>query len=261
MYGLHLARFPSKNISISPVLADIKREYDLGDIFYLDLWPVGPCFMILAAPDAAAIPTTVQVAPQSHEVINLYRWTLGAGFMDATNGALWKYLHRVIAPTLTASAIRARMPFVISEAAALHARLKALSDRDVTVDLGYEVGRFPFEVLLRVFLGDRPDSSTSDRLYDDSRGFATAVGDIAYRSPSPLHSWWLRMTSLRHLKNRIESTLEGFMDRKHAEMVQIKDQGLLDKNTSLPTMGSMMLDAVLNERPLNQGLRRLIIEK
>lgn len=246
---------------ISPVVAEIKREYGLGDIFYIDLWPLGPCFMVLGAPDAVAIASTGQTAQQSDVVLSFYSWSAGSNFIDATNGPLWKHLHRVIAPALTASATRAYIPFAVGEAAALHARFDALSECGGPLDFGYEVGKFPFAVAMRVFSGETLDNLQSDKLYDDSKAFVDVVGEVAYRSPTPLHAWWLRITKLRGLRNRIEIAFEQMLDRRHAGLVQLKDQGLLEKDASLPITDRMMLDAVLNSNPLDHGLRRLIVEK
>lgn len=260
LFGLHQAVFP-RYTCISPVLAEIKRQHGLGDVFYVDLWPLGPCFLVLASPDAAALASTVQPALQSEVVIAFYGWTTGPGFIDATNGPLWKHLHRVIAPALTGSATRGYLPFVVDEAAALHARLDALSARGDLVDFGDVVGRLPFAVAVRVFLGERLDDALSERLYDDTKAFVDVVGEVAYRSPTPLHAWWLRRTKLRASRNGIESVIGRVLDRRYAALVQQREQGLLDKEASLPIMDRMMLDAVLSNKSLDQDLRRLILEK
>lgn len=252
--------FP-KYTCISPLIAEIKREYGLGDLFYLDLWPLGPCFLVLAAPDAVAIPTTVQTAPTSDVVISFYNWSIGPGFIDAAKGALWKHLHRLIAPALSGSATRAYIPFIVSEAAALHARFNALTECGGPLDLGYELGKLPFAVVQRVFFGEQLDSMQSGKLYDDSRAFIEVVGEVGYRSPTPLHAWWLQRTKLRGLRNSIETAFDQMIDKRHAGLVQQKAQGLLDKDASLPIMDRMMLDVVLNSNPLDQGLRDLILAK
>ena len=51
---------------------EIKREYGLGDIFYIDLWPMGHCSMVLSAPEIVAMPTTVNNAPQAGFVMEFY---------------------------------------------------------------------------------------------------------------------------------------------------------------------------------------------
>ena len=217
--------------------------------------------MIFSAPDAAAIPSTVHTAPVSELAAALFGWTVGPNFIDATNGPLWKNLHRIISPALTSRAVRDYMPFIISEGAALNARLGSAAAQRDPIDLGYTVGYFAFEVTQRVLHGERLDGETMERLYSDGRTFMGTVGDAAYRSPTPLHSWWLRRQTVPRLRNRIESTIKDILERTEARMIRQRDQGLLQKDASRPIVERMMIDAVLSGKGLDHNLRRVIIEK
>lgn len=107
------------------------------------------------------------------------------------------------------------MPFIVSEAAALHARLDALSVSEGPIDFGHELGKFPFAVAMRVLFGEQQlDNVQADKLYDDSKGFIEVVGEAYYRSPTPLHGWWLRRTKMRALKNSIETALDQVLARQ-----------------------------------------------
>ncbi|SPO06038.1 uncharacterized protein DNG_08727 [Cephalotrichum gorgonifer] len=258
VFGIFASKLP-KYTCISPIVAEIKHQYGLGDIFYIDLWPLGPCFTVLSSPDAAALATTVQTFPISTVVVDLYRWTTGTNFIDSTNGPLWKKLHRLIAPALTPAATKASLPSIIREAAALHAKFGALADGTAVVqDLAHEIGTFTFSNALRVLFGEPLDTRTTAELYQDSEGFVDAVGVIAYRSRTPLHAWWHRITVLKPVQRRMRRTIQDIMDRNHANLVQQNEKGFLPRETSPPIMDRMLLEAVTNKTGLDPGLTALI---
>ena len=61
------------------------------------------------------------------------------------------------------------------------------------------------------------------------------------------------MTVLRVLRNRIESTIDKFINETYADMMQAKEQGLLHKDASLSIVERMMLDTVLDGKTLDPG--------
>ena len=185
----------------------------------------------------------------------------GTGFIDGTNGPLWKQLHRLIAPALMGGAVRAYVPFILDEGAKLHARLGSLSGSGDPLDMAHEIGRLPFEVVTRVIFGDGLDAEVRARLYEDSREFFDTVGTVQGRSPTPLHAWWLRRTGLRRMQGRIESVFTEAINKRHEKLTRQHEEGLLSKSAASTILDRFLVDAVMEGRPLDHALRRLIIDK
>ena len=82
----------------------LTQVYRLPEIWYLDLWPLGPVFMLVTSPDAAAeISQTRSFA--KHEVNEEFLAPLvGRDTIPAINGGLWKKIHHLLAPAFKVSA-------------------------------------------------------------------------------------------------------------------------------------------------------------
>ncbi|KAB5513517.1 cytochrome P450 [Coniochaeta sp. 2T2.1] len=188
--GEYMQRLPPGS-HVQAAITQIQQDYNLPDIFYLDLWPFGPRFVVCSGADAAAITTTVSTFPQSKLVFDVLGPTIGTTFIEVTNGSLWKDLHRVFAPSLTPLSVKGYHDGIVDEAAALHGRLQ---DVDV-VDLNYELGKFTFAVVCNVL-----SVTVKHGAYDLVRHATRRMGDCL-GSNNPITQWFASRDVKRCLKS------------------------------------------------------------
>uniref|UniRef100_A0A8H7N168 Cytochrome P450 n=1 Tax=Bionectria ochroleuca TaxID=29856 RepID=A0A8H7N168_BIOOC len=121
-------------------ITQMKQDFGLPDIFYLDLWPFGPCLLLLTSPDAAAIPTTANNFPMPDVVTNSFDGNVGTTFIEATNGPLWKYLMHQLAPGLNSTAVKTFSNSIIDYARALYDRLEQCAEIAQPVEIQHDAG-------------------------------------------------------------------------------------------------------------------------
>ncbi|GFP56561.1 cytochrome P450 monooxygenase ptmJ [Trichoderma asperellum] len=185
VFGKYVKSFP-QGAYIQPTITQLKIDYNLPDIFYLDLWPLGPQFMILAAPEACAIPTTENTFDQHDVVTDFFNRGVGTGFIEATNGALWKHLHRTLAPGLTPSIVKGYYPTIVEEAVAIRRRFWGIAKSGEVADIRHELGHFPFNVMGKVLL----DETLSVQIYEDICAAFDAQTAVN-RTDNPFTKWRL----------------------------------------------------------------------
>lgn len=139
-------------------MTEMKQNFNLTDIWYLDFWPFGPGIMFLTGPDAAALP--VSLFPQHDMVASTSAGTIGSSSIKATSGPLWEMLHRTIAPALTPAATRSHFDSFLDRAVELSIHLESFIEDGVIPDLHFEVGRYPLNVLAGVFFGEKLTEET-----------------------------------------------------------------------------------------------------
>ncbi|KXJ93660.1 cytochrome P450 [Microdochium bolleyi] len=248
LLGEYTARMPAGGF-VQQALTQIKHDYDLPDVFYLDMWPVLNGIICFTGPDAAAYPTTANVWAQPDFLPDYYKDITGPTFIEVTNGPLWKDLHHRIAPALTPAASRAHLPAIIAAAVTLRDDLARHSGPDaVAINFQEVIGRFPFRVLGQVALG--PDVLSED-LYQE------AVRLVALQAqsqvPGALLLPWKRRAHKRELAScvgkiaaealkRVRARFEELRSNKAAATSRILDRMLLPRvEQGLP------LDAALEE--------------
>lgn len=59
-----------------------------------------------------------------------------------------------LAPGLTPAAIKTHHHSIVDDAKTLHDRLVQCPEMEQTIDIQYELGKYPFQVLATVFFGD-----------------------------------------------------------------------------------------------------------
>ncbi|KAL2179651.1 uncharacterized protein P884DRAFT_298007 [Thermothelomyces heterothallicus CBS 202.75] len=101
----------------------MKQDFNLPDIFYLDMWPRWT---------------------RSDMVTQVFGPTVGRTFIEATNGPLWKNLHQMLAPGLTPSTIKTyHHHLIVDEARALYDQLRRLADSDDAINVSLELATGP----------------------------------------------------------------------------------------------------------------------
>ncbi|KAM0203216.1 hypothetical protein ACHAQI_010551 [Fusarium lateritium] len=258
VFGLYTNKLP-RGSYFQAALAQMKEDYSLPDIFYLDLWPVGPRFIFCNSPETAALPTTVTAFPQSQLIGKFLDGTLGSTAIEATNGSLWKSLHRVLGPGLTPGAVKTYHKFMIEEAGIFVNKLKSCAQKEEDVDISAQIGELLFDVVTWIVFGESSQAQTTgSQLHCDLSEILEILGRTSARASIPLPAWLAGRRQKRlvdgidtEVAGRIQTRLSALQDTKNPEGVNSTPKCLVDR---------MLLNYKKDERPLDELTTKIILE-
>jgi len=96
-------------------IVTIARKYDMPGLFYIDLWPISWAQIVITDPDVALNMTAVRNHPKHEGEGLMIDPLVGDGNIVTTNGAQWKYLHRMLSPAFAISHVTNMRPMVADE--------------------------------------------------------------------------------------------------------------------------------------------------
>ena len=257
VFGKYHAKLPP-NTYIQAAITQMKQDFNLPDIFYLDLWPFGPRFLICSSPESCAIPTTVNSFPQADVVTEFLDANLGSEFIEATNGPMWKELHQMIAPGLNPASVKTYHGFIVDEAQTLYERIRQFAKSGNVIDLNHELGKFPFEVLARIFFGERFDAQvTGSPLYELFRRAIVYVG-AATANNNPIKTSQLN----KRAKADLDQVGKDIEARVRVRFSALKQQKVLpNRTTATNILDRMLVAQVQSGQPLDDRLMKLVVGK
>ncbi|KAK1751521.1 putative sterigmatocystin biosynthesis P450 monooxygenase stcS [Echria macrotheca] len=250
-------KFPPET-ALPAVLTQINQDFNLPDIWYLDLWPFGPQFVMCSAPDAAAMPTTIQPMEQAPVVEEYFGRNLGKGFMEVTNGPTWKELHHMIAPALTPAATRTYHEMIVEEAKVFYDQLQKWAAKDEPVNLIDLASRYTYDVINRVFYGDSGERANAQTTH------CQFLDDLSRLSEHIL-VYTLTMNPLK--KRSVLKQMDGIVarmereveDRANARFAVLRREEDLSEKLSPGTILDRMLAArAQSGKPLDDRLMGLV---
>ncbi|KAK5652008.1 hypothetical protein OQA88_10911 [Cercophora sp. LCS_1] len=231
--------------------SQMKYDFKLPEVYYLDMWPFGPEFIMCTGPEASAIATTTNVFPQADVVTNYFASaSIGETFIEATNGPLWKELHQMLAPGLTPAATKTYNDYILDAAKELHSRIQGLATSGEVTDIPAHLGRYPFSIIWRVFFGEefkRPD------LHDKTRRLADISPGVPQLNPVKKYLWKRERASItRVLEAEIEKSARARFEQLKAAKT------LPTRTTATCLLDRMLLGQVQAGLPLDDRLMKLI---
>jgi cytochrome P450 len=233
----------------------LKQDFKLPDLFYLDLWPFGPEFIICAGADAAALPTTANSFPQADVVGEFFEHTVGKTFIEAASGPLWKELHQMLAPGLTPSFTKTYHHLIVDEAKMLYDQIRRLAISEQVTDLTFHLGKYPFSVIWQIFFGGRLEANSplykeTKRLNDISGPTRTVLNPITKWQEKRDQAAIIRRLD-REIKKNIRSRFLALQTEKPLP-TKANASCLLDR---------MLLNQVQAGLPLDDRLMSLVQQK
>ena len=233
--------------------SQMKYDFKLPEVFYLDMWPFGPEFIMCTGPDATAFPTTTNVFAQADVVTNFFAQSVGTTFIEATNGPLWRELHQMMAPGLTPSATKTYHDAIIDEAKRLHDQVHQYTVSGEIADMTAELGRYPFAVIWHVLFGEK--ASTSE-LYDITKRLA----DITQAVPklNPITNLFEKREKAIIVR-RLEAEIDKITRARFTEMKALKV--LPTRTTATCLLDRMLLGYVQSGQDIDDRLMTLISAK
>ncbi|KAK5997926.1 Cytochrome P450 monooxygenase acrF-like protein [Cladobotryum mycophilum] len=256
------------NMHPQALYTEIARVYDLEDIFYLDLWPVGPPSVVLSNPELSDQVSVAERLPQHTVAEEFVSRIVGPNVIATVNGPIWKKLHTAMSPAFSWSHIRSLTDLIVDECQLFR---KALDEKARTgevfsfEDLG---AKLIFDVIARVVFNVPLNAQTSGSSYfDDLRElvhFADAQTDITLMlNPiKQLKNKWRKHKILRRLNPSIMAKINerlallrsesvvpsrkdpnSILDLMLREYAQASKEGkqIFDKNGELPPAEAELL--------------------
>jgi len=261
--GEYAAKVPS-GTGLQILITQMIQDFNLPEVFYLDLWPFGPEFIILNSPDATAFPTTANTMAQARVVHDYYEDNIGVGFIEVSNNPLWKELHKMMAPALTPAAIRAHHETLINEAMVLRKAFDQLAKQEnKVIDLPHEIGKYPFEVICHLFFGERvnvqQDGGKGAELYHDTGRLSETQGIISLEANRFSALARKSKKERKEVLERMEASILERVRRRCEELQQTK--GSETKSLTASIVDRMLLSQPGEGVGLDDRLSKLILDK
>lgn len=150
--------------------AEMVRLYNLKEIFYLDLWPIGPSMVVIIdikLMDNSTLPKPLPIHPLTAVFM---KPMLGQGTMAAINGALWTKIAAAVIPAFSMSHVLGITNIMIDECLLFQERLDKSAVGGDVFSMDGLVAKLVFGIVSTVTLGESQHAQTvGSRILKDSR--------------------------------------------------------------------------------------------
>ena len=207
---------------VQAALTEIAIKYKMPGIWYMDLWPFGPVFVVIRDPTVGDQALVHKGLPQHVESAEFLEPFIGKDPIPVTNGLVWKKLHGGMAPGCAWPAVRRMTDLILEEAAIFRDALARLSDSGEVFSMEALGARLIFDVVGRAVFNARLNAQTTDdSLVRDLQAIVdltTAQMDAANKfNPVKRFKMWQEKRQIlpridRPIRRKIQERLESWLD-------------------------------------------------
>lgn len=130
----------------------LKTEYNLGDVFYFDVWPMGPPTMVICD-GTLAEQVTVKHSLDKHPIVGNYtKQHLGIENLAATNGTAWKKARATYNPGFSTKNITDFIPDIVSRTLVFRNILAKFATSGEIFELEEKAMKLTFDVVGKLVL-------------------------------------------------------------------------------------------------------------
>ncbi|KAF5722993.1 cytochrome P450 monooxygenase [Fusarium mundagurra] len=230
---------------------EMVHVYNLEEIFYLDLWPVGPGMVVITDPkllDNSSLPKPLPIHPFTAVFL---KPMFGEGTMAATNGALWKKMATAVSPAFSMGYVLGITNIMVDECLLFQEKLEELAVGGDVFSMEELVAKLVFGIVSTVTFGEPQYSQTiGSQILKDLRDLVNlAQGEtdplIAYNPMVQIPRRWKR--------HRVVSRLDSSLRQKVSECVErIVHEGVVPSRQNPRSIMDLLVrehaEAVLEER-------------
>ena len=245
----------------------LKKEYNLGDFFYFDVWPMGPPTLIICEPDVAE-QVTVKNSLDKHPMVKDYlKQHLGVENMAAANGAIWRKARTTYNPGFAISHLMTVISNIVEDVLVFYEVLSEYAESQEVIQMESTAMKLSFDVIGRLVLDLGLNSQrTSDELVDAFRKQLHFLSSAnTWSSPlagfNPIQQWKIEANS-----KVIDRYLGRILDTRFAEISKgddakegsgrcIMDKALYTYNSELKSVGESkiaILDPSFRQSAIDQ---------
>jgi cytochrome P450 len=132
----------------------LRKEYDLGDFYYFDVWPMGPPTLIICNADVADH-VTMKHSLDKHPMVREYlKQHLGTENMAAANGEVWRKARTIYNPGFAMPHLMSVISTIVEDVLVFHDVLGELADSAEKFDMEATAMKLSFDVIGRLVLYD-----------------------------------------------------------------------------------------------------------
>jgi len=137
----------------------LQTKHKLGDVFYLDLWPVGPRILFLVDPEMISkFITTGQSLPKSTLETEYLDVFLGKSNMVSLEGSHWKNLRSMFNPGFSPSHLMTLVPYIVDAGMVFYDVIKEKAQTGELFELEEYATRMTIDIIGKVVLDSDFDS-------------------------------------------------------------------------------------------------------
>lgn len=203
----------------------LRKEYDLGDFFYFDVWPMGPPTLIICEPDLAE-QITVKISLDKHPMVKEYlKQHLGSENMAAANGTVWKRARTTYNPGFAIPHLMTVISKIVEDVLVFHEVLSEYAENQEVFQMESTAMKLSFDVIGSLVLDLGLNSQrTSDELVDAFRKQLHFLSSAnTWSSPlagfNPIQQWKIESNS-----KVIDRYLGRILDSRFAEIAKGKNE-------------------------------------
>lgn len=207
------ARMPA-HMHPQALLTEIAREYNLEDIWYLDLWPVGPGIVVITNPDLSDQVAITKRLPRHRMTDEYISPVVGLNFIATSNGAMWKQLHTAMSPAFSWSHIR-NLTDVIADECVLYCKtLDRCAESGEVFSMEQVGAKLIFDIIGRIIFNIRLHAQTTGTPYLNDLRELIAIADAqtniaaALNPVSRVKMWMRKNRVLKRMNPSIMQTIE-----------------------------------------------------
>lgn len=196
-----------KDVHPQVAAALIREKYDLGHVFYLDMWPVAAPMIVIQDPEIAAQLTQVRNHPKHPINKRFLRNMTGDKSIVTSEGPEWKSLRSMLAPAFTPAHLSTILPDITDRVMIFSKRLQSLAEhsnifpmQDVAADLTIDVIS---QMAFGESLGAQTQFSSVAYNFRKTISWATSSLDIVSRIKKKIPMWWYCRMLDREIAHKI----------------------------------------------------------
>lgn len=239
--------FPANKLRLPPFTHPqhtytlINQTYNLGGIYYVDMWPFYESQMVITDPDAAQLVLTTDPYPKHPSTERFLRPFTGPDSIAASNGERWKYNHRMVGSGFNPTYVKPMAGMISDQVLIFHERLRAFAEKDEAFNMEEEAAKTIFDVIGKVVFGFSLEAQTtgSPLLEDLRASINPATTFISTRNP-----WKKRKAEqgLQALRDRVRKTLADEMHERWRVLQDEKE--LLSRRRVKSVLDRIVLDRI-----------------
>ncbi|EWZ47093.1 hypothetical protein FOWG_13958 [Fusarium oxysporum f. sp. lycopersici MN25] len=126
----------------------------LKEIFYLDLWPIGPGMVVITDPKLMGNSSRPKPLPIHPLTAVFMKPMLGEGTMAATNGALWRKIATAVSQTFSMGHVLGMTSIMVDECLLFQEKLDELAVTGDVFSMEELIARLVFGMVSIVTLGE-----------------------------------------------------------------------------------------------------------
>jgi cytochrome P450 len=205
----------------------LARKYDLHGLFYMDLWPITYPSVVLI--DKDLIHQTSVVKPLAkHKIIDDFLSPVtGHDNIAASNGAVWKKSHNILAPAFSASNVKDMVPTMSEECVLFRETLNRYAKTGEVFSMEHTAAALIFDVIARLVFNFPLHAQTKGSSYlTDLRGLIHVVEGLLSLNPlMKVKQWWSRLTVVRRMDRAILNQIRDRFELLKSEKATSSKKG------------------------------------